>query len=284
MRSLQRDLKTFGALLAIHIGALAVFLPGTFSWSAVGVAVGLYYLTGAIGICLGFHRLVTHRSLRVPRALECAFAFCGTLSLQGGPIEWVSTHRAHHAHTDKPGDPHDAHFGFMWTHIEWLYRRNKSRLSLAEQHRLAPDLVNDPFYRFLEKTPILWQTLLGVLLFAIGGLPWLVWGIFVRLVLTYHITWFVNSAAHMSGYQTFRTGDFSRNNWWVGLLAWGEGWHNNHHAFPFSARHGLKWFEFDLTWLTVRFLQMVRLARDVKLPTPAMMKRLALQPERAKTG
>ena len=108
-------------------------------------------------------------------------------------------------------------------------------------------------------------------------MPWLIWGIFVRCVVTYHITWLVNSAAHMTGYQTFRTGDKSTNNWWVALLAWGEGWHNNHHAFPFSARHGLRWFEVDATWMTIKVLAWLKLARDIKLPTPAMVARLSLK-------
>jgi len=118
--------------------------------------------------------------------------------------------------------------------------------------RLAPDLVGDPFYRFLDKTAVLWTVALGVILLAIGGWSFLIWGVFVRIVATYHITWLVNSAAHYSGYQTFRTGDRSTNNWWVALLAWGEGWHNNHHAFPTSARQGLRWWQFDSSWLIIR--------------------------------
>jgi stearoyl-CoA desaturase (delta-9 desaturase) len=110
-------------------------------------------------------------------------------------------------------------------------------------------------------------------LFALGGWPLVIWGIFVRVVVTYHVTWFVNSAAHHSGYRTFRTGDRSTNNWWVALLTWGEGWHNNHHAFPFSARHGLRRFEIDVTWYSIRLLAMLRLARNIKLPTAAMMAR-----------
>jgi fatty-acid desaturase len=258
-------------LLALHLGALAAFVPQFFTWSALGVAVGLYYLTGGIGISLGFHRILTHRSLRCPRWLEYGLAICGTLALQGGPIEWVATHRAHHAHTDREGDPHDVHRGLPWAHVAWLYRKNDARPTPTEQRRLAPDLVRQPFYRFLERTYLLWQVGLAAALFAAGGWPWVVWGIFVRLVVTYHITWLVNSAAHHTGYRSYRTGDESRNNWWVALLTWGEGWHNNHHAFPFSARHGLRWFELDTTWFAIRILKVLKLARDVRLPTAAML-------------
>jgi stearoyl-CoA desaturase (delta-9 desaturase) len=263
----------------VHLGALCAFIPGTFSWSGVALAIGLYYACGAWGICLGFHRLLTHRSLKVPKPVEYACAILGVLALQGGPIEWISTHRAHHAHTDREGDPHDVHRGLLWSHMEWLYRRNEARLTKEEQTRLAPDLANDRFYQFLENTYLFWQIALGVVLLVAGGWSWLIWGVFVRCVLTYHITWLVNSAAHYNGYQSYRTGDKSTNNWWVALLAWGEGWHNNHHAFPFSARHGLRWFELDFTWWTIKVLAWLKIARDVKLPTPQMLKRLAMPPQ-----
>jgi stearoyl-CoA desaturase (delta-9 desaturase) len=261
-------------LAFIHIAALLVFVPAFFSWSAVAVAAAIAYLTAGVGVTLGYHRLFTHRSLQIPKPFEYALAVLGVLALQGGPIVWVATHRRHHACSDREGDPHGMDRGFWWAHVLWLFMPNPARPTKAEQYRLAADLAADPFYRFLDKTAALWQIPLGLLLFAVGGWAWVVWGIFARLVVAYHITWFVNSAAHLSGYRTFRTSDLSTNNWWVGLLAWGEGWHNNHHAFPFSARHGLRWFEPDLTWLTIRALQLVGIVRSVKLPTPAMMSRL----------
>jgi fatty-acid desaturase len=264
----------------VHLGALCAFIPGTFHWSSLVVLVVLYYVTGAWGITLGFHRLLTHRSLKVAKPIEYATAILGVLALQGGPIDWIATHRAHHAHTDKEGDPHDINRGLLWSHMEWLYRPNNALLSPAEQARLAPDLAGSRFYQFLEKTYLYWTIALGLLLLALGGWSWVIWGIFVRIVVTYHITWLVNSAAHYSGYQSYRTGDKSTNNWWVALLAWGEGWHNNHHAFPFSARHGLRWFEFDATWWTIKALAWLKLARDIKLPTPQMLQRLAVQSQR----
>ena len=267
----------FTGLSILHLGALCAFIPGTFHWSALIVLAVLYYATGAWGICLGYHRHLTHRSLKLWKPLEYVTTILGVLAMQGGPIDWISTHRAHHAHTDKEGDPHDIHKGVLWAHMEWLYKRNESMLSIEEQYRLAPDLANDRFYRFMEASNIFWTIGLGVLLFVIGGWSWLVWGLFVRVVVTYHITWLVNSAAHYSGYQSFRTGDKSQNNWWVAILAWGEGWHNNHHAFPFSAKHGLRWFEIDTTWWTIKVLAWLKLARDIKVPTPQMVQRLQVQ-------
>jgi sn-1 stearoyl-lipid 9-desaturase len=264
-------------LILIHVGALAALWPGFFSWSGLAVMFVLWYLTGAIGISLCYHRTLTHRSLKLFKPLEYFTALLGTLALEGGPITWVATHRIHHAYTDKQGDPHDAHRGLLWTHLDWLYRPNEARPTSAEEQRYAPDLWNDPGYRFLDRYAVALQVLLGLALFLTGGLSWVIWGVFVRLVVVYHITWLVNSAAHRFGYQTYSTGDHSTNCWWVALLTWGEGWHNNHHAFPFSARHGLKWYEFDLSWFTIRLLKALRLARAVRLPTAAMLERLRTQ-------
>ncbi len=262
-------------LAIIHVIALGVFLPVFFSWSAVAVAVSLYVLT-AFGITLGFHRLLTHRSLVVPRYVEYAIAIVGTLALQGGPIEWIAQHRKHHAHTDADGDPHNAHRGMQWAHFEWLFRSNKDRLVPEQWARWAPDLVKDPFYRAVEKYNIWMQVALGLILLAIGGWSWVIWGVFARIVFTYHCTWLVNSASHASGYKTFRTGDLSTNNWFVAIVTFGEGWHNNHHAFPFSAKHGLKWFEIDPTYWTIKAMAALKIARNVKLPTREMMDRLTV--------
>jgi stearoyl-CoA desaturase (delta-9 desaturase) len=272
----SRDYPVGITLGAIHIAALGIFLPVFFSWSAVAVAAGLYIVT-AFGITLVFHRLLTHRSLVVPKPVEYVFAVIGTLALQGAPIEWVSQHRKHHAHTDRPGDPHNAHRGMKWAHFEWLFRTNADRLPPEARARWAPDLVNDPFYIALEKLNVPLQLIVGGALFALGGWSWVIWGLFARLVFVYHSTWLVNSAAHDSGYQTYRTNDLSTNNWFVALLTFGEGWHNNHHAFPSSARHGLRWFEFDPTYWAIKFLAVTRIARNVKLPTREMMERLALR-------
>jgi stearoyl-CoA desaturase (delta-9 desaturase) len=274
----RRKVATGVALAIVHLGACAAVLPAFFTWSGLLVALVLYYLTGAIGICLGYHRLLTHRSMRVARPLEHAIAMLGVLAMQGGPIGWVGTHRAHHAFSDTERDPHDSRRGFLWSHMAWLYRSNPARLTAAEEVRYAPDLAADPYYRFLDLTAPAWQVILGIVLFWTGGWSWVVWGMFVRLVVTYHATWLVNSGAHLVGYRTYRTPgrDRSSNAWWVALVAWGEGWHNNHHAFPFSARHGIRWFEIDVTWWTIKALAFFHIALDVKLPTATMLDRREL--------
>jgi stearoyl-CoA desaturase (delta-9 desaturase) len=282
-KTAKRDYGTALGLAVIHIGALAAFLPALFSWTSVGAMFLLFWVAGGLGITLGFHRLLTHRGFTVPRPLEYALALFGTLAVQGGPIDWVATHRKHHAFVDADGDPHDSNRGMGWAHVEWLYRTSKDRLEPSEYARWAPDLVRDPVYRFLDRYPVAIQFALGAGLFALGGWSLVVWGVFARLVLLYHCTWLVNSAAHQVGYRNFKTGDRSTNSWLVALLAFGEGWHNNHHAFPFSARHGMRWFEFDLTWATIKVLAAVRIARNVKLPTREMIERLALNPRQFAT-
>jgi len=278
-RRARRDYAVGTSLAVIHLGALGIFVPAFFSWQAVAVAVALYVVTG-FGITLGYHRLLTHRALALWKPAEYFVAVIGALALQGGPIEWVATHRAHHANSDREGDPHDAHRGMPWAHVEWLYRSNKYRVPQEERPRWVPDLQSDPFYVFLDRNHVLAQVVLGLILLAIGGWSWVIWGIFARLVFTYHCTWLVNSASHALGYQTFRTGDRSTNNWFVAIIAFGEGWHNNHHAFPFSARHGLRWFEFDPTFWMIRVLGWIHVAKNVRIPTREMIQRLQAPPRR----
>jgi sn-1 stearoyl-lipid 9-desaturase len=263
-------------LALIHVGALAAFLPALFRLSDVIVLAVVSYCTGVLGVTLCYHRILTHRSLRLRKPLEYLFAFFGTLALQGDPIRWVAVHRKHHAHADHEGDPHNIELGFKWAHVDWLYRHNIAYPTDDEIARYAPDLYADPFYRALSYLALPLQLALAVGLFLLGGWAWVVWGVFLRLVVSYHSTWFVNSAAHMLGYRTYRTTDRSTNCWWVALLSAGEGWHNNHHAFPFSARHGLSWFEIDMTWWHVRVLAFLRLADRIRIPTELMRRRLAL--------
>jgi stearoyl-CoA desaturase (delta-9 desaturase) len=246
----------------LHLGALLALLPGMTNWSAVGIALFLYWVTGGLGITLGFHRLVTHRSFQTSKWLEYFFVFCGTLACQGGPIEWVGTHRIHHLYSDQNGDPHDSNQGFWWSHIGWLIFKG---LDEAEIYRFSKDIAEDPVYQFLDKNMIWLQIALGVVLLFLGGWSWVIWGVFVRIVWVYHCTWLVNSATHKFGYRSHESGDNSTNCWWVALLVFGEGWHNNHHAFQYSARHGLKWWEVDLTWMTIWLLKSVGLASNVKL-------------------
>jgi stearoyl-CoA desaturase (delta-9 desaturase) len=249
-------------MAAIHLTALLAFLPSNFSWAAVGVAVFLHWVTGGLGITLGYHRLVTHRSFQTPKWLEYFLVFCGTLACEGGPIEWIGMHRIHHLHSDQQGDPHDSNQGFWWSHMGWMLHDVEAKAEIA---RFTKDIGDDPVYQFLQKYFIPIQVVLGVLLYLMGGWPFVIWGVFVRLVVVFHCTWFVNSATHKFGYRTYESGDRSTNCWWVALVTYGEGWHNNHHAYQYSARHGMEWWEIDQTWITIQFLQMLGLAHNVKL-------------------
>ncbi|MBD2744266.1 acyl-CoA desaturase [Coleofasciculus sp. FACHB-1120] len=249
-------------MAGLHIAALFALLPSNFSWAAVGVAVFFHWVTGGLGITLGFHRLVTHRSFQTPKWLEYFFVLCGTLSCQGGPINWIGIHRLHHLHSDENLDPHDSNKGFWWSHMGWMLYKNPADTDIP---RVTKDISGDPVYQFLQNYFIPIQVVLGLILYALGGWPFVVWGIFARVVAVFHCTWFVNSATHKFGYRTYDSEDRSTNCWWVALLTYGEGWHNNHHAFQYSARHGLKWWEIDLTWMTIHFLQTLGLASKVKL-------------------
>lgn len=248
-------------LTIAHLAAVAALF--FWSWPAVITAIILYWVGGSLGIGMGWHRLLTHRGYKVPKLVEYFLVTCGTVSLEGGPIQWVVTHRIHHAHTDREGDPHTPRDGRWWAHIGWILSGlNHSEATLA---RYAPDLVKDRYYRWLNKFYWVPQLILSLTLLVFGGWAMLLWGVFLRLILAFHSTWLVNSATHLWGRTRFQTGDDSRNSWWVALLTFGEGWHNNHHAHPTSARHGLRWYEFDLNWLGIRFLQLVGLAHNIKL-------------------
>jgi sn-1 stearoyl-lipid 9-desaturase len=259
---LRLDWTMIIALVIFHIGAICAFLPGLFSWQAVGVAVLLHWITGGLGITLGWHRLLSHRSFQVPKWLEYFFALCGTLALQGGIIWWVGLHRHHHLHSDEDVDHHDSKKGFLWSHVRWMCYEIPAESDIP---RFTKDLVNDKFYNFLNDYFFPLQVVLGVVLYLIGGWPYVFWGIFARLVIVYHCTWLVNSATHKFGYRNFDTTDNSTNCWWVALTTYGEGWHNNHHAYQYSARHGMKWWELDITWITIQVLQLLGWATKVKL-------------------
>ncbi len=256
------------AFSLFHAGAIAAFF--FFSWPAFFTALALYWISLSCGIGMGYHRLLTHRSYKVPRVLEYFLAVCGTLALEGGPIPWVATHRIHHQFSDKDGDPHTPRDGKWWSHLIWMLVGEASNANLADCMRYAPDLMNDPFHRWLSKFHYVPLAITRVLLLVFGGLPFLFWGLFMRVTLAYHATWMVNSLTHFWGSRRFQTRDDSRNNSLVALVTFGEGWHNNHHAHPTSARHGLAWYEIDMTWMTIWFLRQIGVAKSVHvadLPT-----------------
>ena len=246
-----------------HVGALAALFM--FNWHALAAAIFLYWLATGLGISMGYHRLHTHRSYKVPVGLEYFFALCGSLTLEGGPISWVATHRIHHQKSDQPGDPHSPRDGAWWAHVGWLILGEANHNNTRKMSKYAPDLAKDPFYVWLNNYHWVPLLVLGVVLFAIGGLPLFLWGICLRIVVGLHATWLVNSATHMWGARRFPTRDDSRNNWWVALLTFGEGWHNNHHAHPTSARHGLAWYEFDPTWILLKVLRRLGIAKSIRV-------------------
>jgi sn-1 stearoyl-lipid 9-desaturase len=247
--------------LALHFGMLLAFFPSTFNWTAVGVAIFLHCLTIGLGISLGFHRLATHRSFTVPKGVEYFLILCGTLAGQGGVRGWVGYHRMHHLYADTMGDPHDSSQGFWWSHISWLMHEVPTRSKL---HHFTKDITDDPFYQFCHNHYVALQVVLAIGLYSMGGIPFIVWGIFVRLFIGFHSTCFVNSACHTFGYRVYEVGDRSTNCWWVALLTFGEGWHNNHHSSPTSAQFGWRWWEIDLGWQVIRFLEKLGLATPRK--------------------
>ncbi len=251
-------------ILAMHIGALAA--PFFFTWPAFFLFAFLSWVTGGIGICLCYHRLLTHQAFKVPKILEYFLALTGTLASEGGPINWVARHRIHHVFPDTDKDPHSPRQGFWWSHMLWLFKHKPILDDYKLYSPYAKDLARDPVHRFLNNTHGLYPILLGVLLYLWGGMPFLAWGLFARTVFVYHVTWFVNSATHKWGYRTYAVNDDSRNLWWVALLSFGEGWHNNHHAHQRSARHGMLPWEFDQTYLTIKIMSFLKLAWDVHLP------------------
>ena len=243
------------------------------TWSAVAVVVGT-----TIGS--GIFRSPASIANRLPGPLPMLtvwtvgglFALCGALSLQGGPIYWVATHRLHHHKPDQPGDPHSPREGAWWAHLGWILFGGANHKNTALLQRFAPDLAKQRFYVFLNRYHWAPTVALSLLLAAIGGIPLVLWAVCFRVVVGLHCTWLVNSGTHMWGRRRFDTIDDSRNNWWIALITFGEGWHNNHHAHPTSARHGLAWYEFDASWVLLRVLEFVGLARSIrvtKITTPA---------------
>jgi stearoyl-CoA desaturase (delta-9 desaturase) len=238
----------------------------------IALLISLYICT-ALGITIGYHRMLTHRSFNPHPVIKFIFLVLGSMALEGAAIEWTATHVKHHAHSDKEGDPHSPMEGFFHAHVGWLFKDRQAAPEIYCRH-----LLKDQQVMFVSRTFLLWVVLSLLIPFAIGGWSGLLWGGLVRIFLAHHITWSVNSICHSFGKREFETNDASRNEWLVGLLAMGEGWHNNHHAFPRSAFHGLRWWQFDLSGYIIWTLEHVGLVKEVYRVSPEQMARRAQLP------
>ena len=285
MSALERRITVTAVVVPFlgFIAAVVTLWGGLVGVRDLAIFAVLYTLTG-FGVTVGFHRLLTHRSFTAPPAVRGVFAVLGSMSLQGAVIHWVADHRKHHTFTDEPGDPHSPHLhggdgvrgvfaGWWHAHTGWLFDRTER----ASARRFARDLREDPVIRFVDRWFFAWVLLGLAIPFAAGwilggtltaALTALLWGGFARIFLQHHATWSVNSICHMYGSRPFALDDESRNNWVVALVAMGEGWHHNHHAFPTSARHGLQRFQYDPSYWLIRVLELLGLASDVKRPRP----------------
>lgn len=267
------DWAVVGWMTLMHVGCVAA--PFFFDWQAVAVAIGLHWLTCSIGICLGFHRYLAHGSFKLVWPVRFLTTLIGVIAGQGSPMTWAATHRVHHSRSDKDGDPHSPREGALWSHLTWLFVAHSPEQKNRLYERYIPDLIGNRTMRFFEKTyvPILFA--FAGLMYYLGGWPMLLWTVCARLTIGYHTTWLINSASHIWGYKNYDTTDDSKNLWWAGLLAYGEGWHNNHHAWPRVACYGHRWWEFDITWQAIKVLRLFRLATDVNVNIPRKNMRAA---------
>ncbi len=239
------------------------------NWTDIALLIAFNVLAG-LGVTVGYHRMLTHRSFQPNPVVKFIFLVFGSMAVEGPALQWAAIHIKHHAHSDREGDPHSPVEGFWHAHMGWMFKTTD-----ADPNVYCRNLVRDPIVVFVSRTFIFWVLLSLAIPFAIGGWTGLLWGGLVRIFFTHHITWSVNSVCHTFGKREFETRDQSRNEWIVGLLGLGEGWHNNHHAFPRSAFHGLHWWQFDLSGYVIWTLERVGLVRDVYRVTPAMRARYA---------
>jgi stearoyl-CoA desaturase (delta-9 desaturase) len=237
------------------------------NWTDLALLIA-FNVIGGLGVTVGFHRMLTHRSFQPHPIVKFIFLVFGSMAVEGPALQWAAIHIKHHAHADRDGDPHSPVEGFWHAHMGWMFKSTD-----ADPNTYCRNLVRDPMVVFVSRTFFLWVILSLAIPFAIGGWTGLLWGGLVRIFFTHHITWSVNSVCHTFGKREFETRDQSRNEWIVGLLGLGEGWHNNHHAFPRSAFHGLHWWQFDLSGYVIWTLERVGLVRDVYRVSPAMRAR-----------
>ena len=291
MKALERRITITAVVVPFvaFLAAIVLLWGGLVTGLDLAIFAVMYALVG-FGVTIGFHRLLTHRAFEAPAPVRAVLAVLGSMSLQGAVIHWVADHRKHHTFADEQGDPHSPHTheadglrgvltGIWHAHTGWLF----DRAERASARRFARDLREDPAIKFVDRYFVVW-VLLGLLIpflagFALSGgvlaagLTALLWGGLVRIFLLHHATWSVNSICHIYGKQPFELEDESRNNWAVALVSLGEGWHHNHHAFPTSARHGLRRFQFDPSYALIRLMERVGLVRNVKRPGPSDVER-----------
>jgi stearoyl-CoA desaturase (delta-9 desaturase) len=245
--------------IGMHLMCAGVIWVGVSS-TALLVAAALYVLR-LVAITGFYHRYFSHRTFRTSRAIQFVFAVLGTMAVQRGPLWWAAHHRHHHAHADEENDSHSpTQHGFWWSHVGWFMNRSNFRT----RSELIQDLTRYPELRWLDRFDIVPPIELAVLLYVCGGAQLLIWGFFISTVLLHHVTFTVNSLAHRFGRRRYATSDDSRNNWWIALLTFGEGWHNNHHHFPGSVRQGFYWWEIDLTYYLLRAMAACGLVWDLK--------------------
>ena len=264
-----------GPLIAT-VYAITLLWQRYVNWSDIALMLTFYLISG-LGITVGYHRMLTHKSFETSKWIKGLFLIMGCMAWEGNPITWASTHIKHHAHSDQEDDPHSPLVSLYHAHVGWIFNE------VADTETYGSWLRKDPVVVWVDRYWWVWGLLGMAIPFAIGGWSGLLWGGLVRMCLTHHITWSVNSVCHTFGRRPYRTRDASRNNWLVGLLAFGEGWHNNHHAFPRSAFHGLEWWQFDLSSWVIRTLEATKLVWNVyRIKPEDRHKRsaaAALQPE-----
>ncbi len=278
-RYISQNLNWRNVVMVAFYHILAIPVIFTFSWQNLAVLLIGNWIVGSLGVGLGWHRLLTHRSFKAPKWLEYVLSILATMSMQDSPNKWIATHRMHHKYVDTDLDPHSARSGFWWPQLGWVVWGKAQDHDQATLQKYIPDLLKDPIHVLISRFYVVPILLSAVLLFAIGGWTMVVWGVAARVVLGWHTTWFVNSLSHIYGKRPHETGDLSTNNWFVAILTFGEGWHNNHHAFPTSARHGLLWYQFDMNWIAIRVFEKLGWAKNIKTaeiaPVPTVIKQTA---------
>ncbi len=260
----RRGVNWKNVVIVASFHLLAIPVLWTFSWQNLAALLIGNWIVGSLGVGLGWHRLLTHRGFKAPKWLEYTLSIFATMSMQDPPDKWIATHRMHHKFVDTDKDPHSARSGFWWPQIGWVLWGKAQDHDAATMKKYVPDLLKDRGHVLISRffyVPIIVSALI---LFAIGGWTMVVWGVAARVVVGWHTTWFVNSLSHIYGKRPHDTGDLSTNNWFVAILTFGEGWHNNHHMSPTSARHGTEWYQFDMNWIAIRIFEKLGWAKNIR--------------------